>query len=103
MVLSATAEPPAGVNLQRLLSMAKGTYKLEANKPSTLSPVDIVMRVRELLEVAAGDAGEPAEGAQVLRDRQEGIKRYLLRHVADLPVIFSLLAEDLDAAGVELE
>jgi DNA-directed RNA polymerase II subunit RPB1 len=43
------AEPPVGVNLQRLIKLAQSNYKLEPTKPSTLSPVDVVRKVRELL------------------------------------------------------
>ena len=42
------AEPPVGVNLARLIKLAQANYKLDANRTSTLSPVDIVEKVRAL-------------------------------------------------------
>jgi len=44
------AEPPVGVNLDRLIKIAQSTYKLELNKCSTLSPLDIIEKVRALLK-----------------------------------------------------
>ena len=43
------AEPPVGVNIPRLIKLAQANYKLEPTKPSNLSPVDVVRKVRELL------------------------------------------------------
>ena len=43
------AEPPVGVNIPRLIKLAQANYKLEPTKPSTLSPVEVVQKVRELL------------------------------------------------------
>ena len=43
------AEPPVGVNLQRLIKLAQSNYKLEPTNASTLNPVDVVKKVRELL------------------------------------------------------
>ena len=42
------AEPPVGVNLPRLLKLAQANYKLEPTKASTLSPIEVVKKVRPL-------------------------------------------------------
>ena len=52
------AEPPVGVNLPRLIKLAQMNYKVDQQQPSTLSPIDIVQKVRELLpklEIVKGD------------------------------------------------
>eukprot|EP00908_Phaeocystis_cordata_P025055 Transcript_7512.p1 GENE.Transcript_7512~~Transcript_7512.p1 ORF type:complete len:1701 (-),score=865.25 Transcript_7512:173-5275(-) len=43
------AEPPVPVNLGRLITNAKKTFHIDANKPSELKPLDIVKKVKELL------------------------------------------------------
>ena len=44
-----SANPPFGVNLARLIKLAQSSYKLDSQRTSTLSPVEIVEKVRELL------------------------------------------------------
>jgi len=43
------AEPPVGVNLPRLIKLAQLNYKMDQGSASTLSPIDVVRKVRELL------------------------------------------------------
>ena len=43
------ADPPVGVNLSRLIKSAQRSYHLDPAKPSSLSPVEVVCKVQELL------------------------------------------------------
>jgi len=54
------ADPPVGVNLQRLIKSAQSLFSIDPNKPSALTPLDIIDKVRELLkrlEVVKGTDG----------------------------------------------
>jgi len=44
------ADPPSPVNMNRLLRKAQGLYPVDASKPSDLKPIDIVKKVRSLLD-----------------------------------------------------
>jgi len=43
------ADPPVGVNLQRLIKSAQSLFAIDPSKPSSIKPVDVITKVRELL------------------------------------------------------
>ena len=66
------AEPPVGVNLLRLIKLAQSNYKLEPTKASSLNPVDVVNKVRDLLpklEIVKGTDRLSVEAQKVSKRR----------------------------------